>query len=745
MLNKEKDKCKICGSEVNLLFKSLVLSKYQVSYFKCPNCEFIQTEKPFWFDEAYNNAITDLDVGLVSRNLSFSNVIENIIKNNFDVSGKFLDYAGGYGLFVRLMRDKGFDFYREDKYCKNIFAKNYDLEDLGVKNKFELVTAFEVFEHLEDPLMEIEKMFKYSDTVIFSTELQPSQNIKSNEEWWYFTPETGQHIAFYSAKTLEYIAEKLHFSFYSIGNMHLMSKKKFKGDPFLSVNGGDYKNEMLSLIQADFEFAKSIIAKVDNIKKEIDDTDEGIEECHEEKLVRRLSLANVKQDALTLKLESAKTKLSLTEKELNLSKADLSSIKAELDLVKEELNLTSTALDSTKKELNSTNAILASTKSKLDVTVAELRNIYASREWKMAMSLRKFVSILIPKMSLRRKIAVSFWRGVKLCIKACLRAMRSFKKYIIKLKPEKRRKINLKSKKLVYVGHSYHNKTKSTVFLIDYLKKFFDVEVVLDESWLGKPFPDLSFIDESYLGVIFFQNLPNQEIFRSVKNDNLIFFPMYDASGGLDFDFWNSYQHLKIINFSKTLHKKLDNWGFESIYVQYFPEKLEFAPGKKDEMFFWQRLTRININTITKLFNDSNLKIHIHKAIDPNQEFIHPRQEDEKKFQISYSDWFETRDEMWDLIKQKGIYVAPREFEGIGMSFLEAMAMGKAVVAVNNPTMNEYIEHGKTGYLFDLENPKKIDLSNIQDVQKSTYEYMQKGFEKWEQDKHIIIDFIKHK
>jgi glycosyltransferase involved in cell wall biosynthesis len=71
------------------------------------------------------------------------------------------------------------------------------------------------------------------------------------------------------------------------------------------------------------------------------------------------------------------------------------------------------------------------------------------------------------------------------------------------------------------------------------------------------------------------------------------------------------------------------------------------------------------------------------------------------------------------------------------------MAMGKAVIAVNNPTMNEYIDHGKTGYLFDLSNQKKINLSNLEQVQKNTFDFMHEGRRKWEKDKYRINDFIK--
>ena len=393
---------------------------------------------------------------------------------------------------------------------------------------------------------------------------------------------------------------------------------------------------------------------------------------------------------------------------------------------------------------------LDSTKTQLDSTKTQLAGMYTSREWKAGLILQKIVKIVIPKGSLRRKTAIALWRLIKFPLRFIVSLIQkiktgifSFQSHLIKFKPRKKRKINKNSKKIIYIGHSYHNKTKSTEFLINYLKQSYDVKVISDESWLGKSAPDLSFIDESYLGVIFFQLLPPKEILSNIKNDNITYFPMYDQTGRCGFEYWNEYRNLKIINFSKTLHEKLFNWGFESMYVQYFPELKKFIPGNKDEAFFWQRLTAVNINSIAKLFGKKDLKLHIHKAIDPDQQFIAPSVEVEKRLHITYSDWFETREEMLDLIKQKGIYVAPREYEGIGLSFLEAMAMGKAVIAVNNPTMNEYITHGKNGYLFDLKNPKEIDLSNIEQVQKNTYEFMKKGYEEWEKNKHRIIDFIK--
>jgi hypothetical protein len=119
------------------------------------------------------------------------------------------------------MRDKGFNFFRFDTYCENYFARTFDDDS---KTQYELVTSFEVFEHLVDPLNEIEKMLKKGRNIFFSTELQPESDI---ENWWYIMPETGQHISLYTLKSLEFIANKYNLNLYSNGStFHLLTDKK---------------------------------------------------------------------------------------------------------------------------------------------------------------------------------------------------------------------------------------------------------------------------------------------------------------------------------------------------------------------------------------------------------------------------------------------------------------------------------------------------------------------------------------
>ncbi|HEY3390891.1 MAG TPA: methyltransferase domain-containing protein, partial [Prolixibacteraceae bacterium] len=135
--------------------EAMILQKYRVQYFICSNCGFVQTEKPYWLSEAYSESIARSDLGLISRNIKVSNISAVMISAFFNSQAEFLDYGGGNGMFVRLMRDKGLNFYWQDLYTQNQFARGFEIKD---NVRFELVTAFEVFEHLEDPLVEIEKM-----------------------------------------------------------------------------------------------------------------------------------------------------------------------------------------------------------------------------------------------------------------------------------------------------------------------------------------------------------------------------------------------------------------------------------------------------------------------------------------------------------------------------------------------------------------------------------------------------------
>jgi hypothetical protein len=214
--------CRICGALSGAVFRATLLKKHSVAYYLCGVCRFLQTEEPFWLEEAYAASINTTDTGIMARNLWVMRKASVVLYSFFDRNARFLDFAGGYGILVRMMRDIGFDFFWQDLYTPNQVARGFELKPGA--GPFELVTSIESFEHFVKPLEEIEKMLAYSRNILFSTELLPSP-VPKPEEWWYFGLEHGQHISFYSRGALEHIAKRHGLRFLTAGGIHHFTEK----------------------------------------------------------------------------------------------------------------------------------------------------------------------------------------------------------------------------------------------------------------------------------------------------------------------------------------------------------------------------------------------------------------------------------------------------------------------------------------------------------------------------------------
>lgn len=212
-------KCKICNSESALFDKAVVLEKHEIHYYRCPHCGFVQTEDPYWLSEAYSDAIADSDIGLIARNIYLSNTLNTILKI-LNPTSQILDYGGGYGMFVRMMRDKGWDFEWYDEYCQNLFAKGHEMSH----EHYDVITSFEMLEHLPNPMEMFERLFSLSDTLICTTEIIPHHPPKI-KEWWYYATESGQHIAFYTKESLQVVANKFGKNLYAKHGIIIFSSK----------------------------------------------------------------------------------------------------------------------------------------------------------------------------------------------------------------------------------------------------------------------------------------------------------------------------------------------------------------------------------------------------------------------------------------------------------------------------------------------------------------------------------------
>ncbi len=214
-------KCRICKATTEQLFERKILGKYKVKYFYCNSCGLLQTEEPYWLEEAYKNSINKTDTGLLKRNIKLSKKTTSLIYFFLKNKINFLDYGGGYGIFTRLMRDLGFNFYWFDPFTKNLFAKGFEYNG---KKRISLITSFETFEHFKNPLEELKKMLDICSNILISTDVLPNPIPKPND-WYYYGFDHGQHISFYSLKTLKHLASKFSLNFYTNKiNLHLFTK-----------------------------------------------------------------------------------------------------------------------------------------------------------------------------------------------------------------------------------------------------------------------------------------------------------------------------------------------------------------------------------------------------------------------------------------------------------------------------------------------------------------------------------------
>ena len=88
--------CRICTKPVEVMFSAVLLQKYSTQYFNCSQCGYVQTEDPYWLEEAYESSINDSDTGMIMRNLWLRNVVTTLIYFFFDNKGRFLDYGSGF-------------------------------------------------------------------------------------------------------------------------------------------------------------------------------------------------------------------------------------------------------------------------------------------------------------------------------------------------------------------------------------------------------------------------------------------------------------------------------------------------------------------------------------------------------------------------------------------------------------------------------------------------------------------------
>lgn len=226
--------CPVCGGASSLLDvvdfnksceeakgKFLSLAGIPVYYALCSNCGFCFTpELMTWklqkFKERiYNDEyiLVDPDYIEARPRANAANLISMFGDSAHSI--KHLDYGGGSGLLVNLLRQSNWQSTSYDPFVN----RNVSVEQLG---KFDLITAFEVFEHVpnvQELMSNLRSLLSPYGLVLLSTLLSDGNiHAKQRISWWYASPRNG-HISLFSRNSLAILAKNSGFSFgsFSVG------------------------------------------------------------------------------------------------------------------------------------------------------------------------------------------------------------------------------------------------------------------------------------------------------------------------------------------------------------------------------------------------------------------------------------------------------------------------------------------------------------------------------------------------
>lgn len=303
----------------------------------------------------------------------------------------------------------------------------------------------------------------------------------------------------------------------------------------------------------------------------------------------------------------------------------------------------------------------------------------------------------------------------------------------------------IKINKLAFVDLSFHQSTKSADFLRNIFQKKYEIVNFWDEEWLGKN-PISKKILKNFETIFYFQSINSYSDLNYLKNKNIVWAPMYDNLR-LDRFFWRQikFSNIRIIAFSEKIKNLCEFYEIPYIFSQYYikpAESRKVSNKNKINIFFWYR-GYIEIKDWIHLFEPGQVKIVCLEILDPKKKSQQISNNIIKNYDVTVEKkLFLKKYDYLNYVKNCDVFVCPRKAEGIGMSIVEALSLGKYLIGYKNNTMNEYIINNKIGFLFNSDTKDKVNISNIYKyfdyrVLNANNKYLQ-----WKSQEEIILNFL---
>jgi hypothetical protein len=258
------------------------------------------------------------------------------------------------------------------------------------------------------------------------------------------------------------------------------------------------------------------------------------------------------------------------------------------------------------------------------------------------------------------------------------------------------------------------------------------LDIIL-QSWDGSKITDE---DKSNLGkkpIIFCQLPPSEEIL-SKSFSKLIWIPMVDHIYSANQRWWNNLpKTIRIIAYSDFVYKRALTADLQVIRVKYYPNPNQFQQSNFNQpltALYWNRRGLFSPRLIENICERLNIqRLFFLSKTDPfiskNLSIFFPNKIGKTTVE-EIPDFLPSSDYL-KILQKTNVFLAPRAFEGVGMSFLEAMASGIVVLAYNSPTMNEYINHKINGYLLS-DSTKNFYQNIVRKIKKKVLRYSESNY-----------------
>ena len=265
--------------------------------------------------------------------------------------------------------------------------------------------------------------------------------------------------------------------------------------------------------------------------------------------------------------------------------------------------------------------------------------------------------------------------------------------------------------KIAFLDNAFHLRTKSSLFFVELLERLGTVVHFHVNIYELSMAAEIATADFDL--VVLWQTEYFAPYFLSCGKKTVVI-PMYDGCAGASNLYWQSMREARAVNFCQKLHFRHQSLGLSSFYARYFPDPSAIVPVTDFSSlrgFLWQRRPdqKIDWRLAYALIPQGMDSLHVHLVSD------HGHNEDPPP-PITLSWWADDKNAYGSHMAQANLFFASRRTEGIGMSTLEAMAMGMCVVANDDATANEYIIDKQNGRLFTVpsnpgENVKALKIT----------------------------------